>query len=107
MKFNQVLSLEWTDGAVCDYFSRSQQSLAASQTECSLRKWYKIFKKSKNNFEILGVKRVACNKFRTEGPHILGTTEQNLFAMLIWRPGFVHLHYRPPSFEYVNHVYFK
>jgi hypothetical protein len=50
MKLNQVLSLEWWDGAVCDYFSHRQQSLAASQTEYSLKEWCKVFQKSRNNF---------------------------------------------------------
>ena len=85
-----MLNLEWGDGAICDYFSHSQQSLAASQTEYSLKEWCKIFKKPRNNFEILGVKRVTCSKFHTEAPHILGTTVQNLFATLFWHPGFVH-----------------
>ena len=90
MKLNQVLSLERGDGAVCDYFNHRQQSLAASQTEYSLKEWFKIFQKSRNNFEILGVRRVACSKFHTGDPQILGTNVQNLFATLIWPPGFVH-----------------
>ena len=33
---------------------------------------------------------MACIKFRTENPQLLDTTVQNLFATLIWHPGFVH-----------------
>jgi len=89
-KLNQVLGLEWENGAVCDYFSHRQQSLAASQTKYSLKERCKIFQKSRNNCEILGFRRVACSKFHREDPQKLGTALQNLFTTLIWLPGFVH-----------------
>jgi hypothetical protein len=89
MKLNQVLSLEWGDGAGAIILV-SRQSLATSQTEYTLKEWCKIFKKSRNYLEILGVKQVMCIIFHKEDTHILGATLQNLFATLIWRPGFVH-----------------
>lgn len=33
---------------------------------------------------------MACSKFHTEDPQILGTTAQNSVAQVTWHAGFVH-----------------
>jgi len=49
-----------------------------------------IFQKSRCHLKVLGARMVTWSKFCTEGPEILGTTVQNLFAPVSWHPGFMH-----------------
>jgi hypothetical protein len=49
-----------------------------------------VFQKSRSHLTIRGAKMVTCIKFHTEGCQILGTSVQNVVAVTIRCPGFVH-----------------
>jgi hypothetical protein len=49
-----------------------------------------IFQTSRSYLEILGARRVTCNKFHTQGPQILGATVKSLVATATCCPRFVH-----------------
>jgi len=46
----------------------------------------KIFQKSTSCLNIVDARKVACSKFHTKNPQILGMTTQNLVAKVPWPP---------------------
>ena len=49
-----------------------------------------IFQKSTSYLKTVGARTVACSKFRTKNPQILGMTTQNLVAQVPRPPVCVH-----------------
>ena len=52
-----------------------------------------IFQKSTSYLNTVGARMVACIKFHTKNPQILGKTKQNLVTQVPWHPAYVHTWY--------------
>jgi hypothetical protein len=50
-----------------------------------------IIQNSRGHLKILGARRVTLNKFRGEGPQVLGAAVQNVFTRATWLPEFLHI----------------